>query len=493
MTLGERIRHGTKWLFMGGVSGQALQFVFGVVLARLLVPEDFGLLVTVQIFTGFVGMIASGGMGEATVQAREVSERDYQTMFAVQLAMGLVIYAGFFLIAPWFARWFGQPIYEPLLRVSALSFLIRPFSANPGVRLRRAMRFKETAVIGLVSMSFAGALSILWAWMGWGVWSLVLSGLAGAVLSALLLSWRAPWRPIPRYDGESARRLGAYGAKNVLNELLVYFRAQTPNFLITKTLGPAAVGLYNKADSLSDMPLRLLGGSTYQTVFRAMSQVQDDMALSQYLFLRTATLLSFYLAPIQVAIALTSQDFIVALYGVNWLESALPLSILMLGGIFAGFGYAAGAAVAAHAHLGKESVYQLQVWAMLAFGTYFAVPYGINAVAIVTAISSLFMAFLLTQLALRILRLSWRSTWAALRGLTVPLLAECVVLLLVKEGIDEAGVVNSLLRLALVGGAGLACYAATVLLAPPRGLEQEINRWRALIGLKTLSLKETRE
>lgn len=486
MTLGERIRHGTKWLFMGGVSGQALQFVFGVVLARLLVPEDFGLLVTVQIFTGFVGMIASGGMGEATVQAREVSERDYQTMFAVQLAMGLVIYAGFFLIAPWFARWFGQPIYEPLLRVSALSFLIRPFSANPGVRLRRAMRFKETAVIGLVSMSFTGALSILWAWMGWGVWSLVLSGLAGAVLSALLLSWRAPWRPIPRYDGESARRLGAYGAKNVLNELLVYFRSQTPNFLITKTLGPAAVGLYNKADSLSDMPLRLLGGSTYQTVFRAMSQVQDDLNQSRYLYFRTLTLLGFYAFPAYLALGFTAEPFVVSLYGAKWQAAAWPLALLCLVAPFRLLELVSGALIAAQNRLGRESFLQSQTWGLLVLGCALGASHGIHFVAIAVLAASAFHGLRMCALALSTIRSTWRAAWNAL----VPLLPLCAVetmaLALAAAGCREADITSPYLQLPLIAGSGLAAYGLLALWKPPALLRSEANRWRRLVGLAPL-------
>ncbi|MEO1766693.1 lipopolysaccharide biosynthesis protein [Thiobacter aerophilum] len=486
MTLGERIRHGTKWLVLGGLSSQVLQFAFGVVLARLLLPEDFGLLVTVQIFTGFVGMIASAGMGEATVQAKEVSERDYETLFAVQLAIGVVIYAGFFLIAPWFARWFGHPIYEPLLRVSALSFLIRPFSANPGVRLRRAMRFKETAVIGFMSMIFTGVLSIFWAWQGWGVWSLVLSGLAGAVLSALLLSWRAPWRPIPRYHPQSARRLGAYGAKNVLNELLVYFRAQTPNFLITKTLGPAAVGLYNKADSLSDMPLRLLGGSTYQTVFRAMSQVQDDVNQSRYLYVRTLTLLAFYTFPAFLALGFAAEPFVVALYGEKWQAAAWPLALFCLAGPFRLLEIVSGALIAAQNRLGRESILQGQAWMLLTVACLVVASYGIHVIAIAVLAVAVVHGLRMCALALSTIGSSWQAVWQALAAVLRLCAVEACVLLAVSQLTRELGLTSPFLQLPLIAGTGLAAYAMLALLKPPAPLRSEANRWRKLVGLSPL-------
>jgi teichuronic acid exporter len=486
MNLGETIRHGTKWLFMGGLGSQALQFAFGVVLARLLLPQDFGLLVTVQIFTGFVGMIASGGMGEATVQAKTVEERDYQTMFAVQLAMGVVIYAGFFLIAPWFARWFGHPLYEDLLRVSALSFLIRPFAANPGVRLRRAMRFKETAVIGFISMVFTGVLSIVWAWSGWGVWSLVLSGLAGAVLSAGLLSFRAPWRPMPRYDAKSARRLGAYGAKNVLNELLVYFRSQTPNFIITKTLGPSAVGLYNKADSLSDMPLRLLGGSTYQTVFRAMSQVQDNLDQSRYLYFRTVTLLAFYSFPVYLALGFAAEPFIVTLYGDNWRTAAWPLAVLCLAAPFRLLEIVSGALIGARNRLGRESVLQTQTWLLLAVGCAWAASHGAVMVAAVVVGAAAFHGLRMCGLALSTIDSPWRAVWSALSGVLPLCAVELGVVLIARWLSGELELTSPLLQLPLIAGTGLAAYAGLALWKPPAALRSEANRWRQRLRLTPL-------
>ena len=130
------------------------------------------MLVTIQIFTGFVSLIASGGMGQALIRAKEASERDFQVVFSMQLAIGALIYLAFFLIAPWFAAWFHDPAYRNLLRVSALSFLIRPFLNVQNVWLHREMRFKEAAVVGLATALLTGIVSIAMAASGFGVWSL---------------------------------------------------------------------------------------------------------------------------------------------------------------------------------------------------------------------------------------------------------------------------------------------------------------------------------
>ena len=128
MNLGNTIRAGAKWSLFERINGQVLQFVFGIALARLLLPTDFGVVVTIQIFTGLAFMISGGGMGQSLIQAKEVSEKDFQVVFTLQLLIGVAIYLLFFSIAPWFAVWFDNLLYRDLLRVSAISFLIRPFA-----------------------------------------------------------------------------------------------------------------------------------------------------------------------------------------------------------------------------------------------------------------------------------------------------------------------------------------------------------------------------
>ena len=129
--LGQSIRSGVKWLTAGNIGSQAIQFAFSIVMARLLVPADFGLLATTQIFTGLAGLVAAGGMGASLVQAKHVEEADFNGVFTVQFAVGLAIYLGFFFVAPYFAVWFDDPRYESLLRISTVSFLLRPFVKYP--------------------------------------------------------------------------------------------------------------------------------------------------------------------------------------------------------------------------------------------------------------------------------------------------------------------------------------------------------------------------
>jgi teichuronic acid exporter len=284
MNLGESIRRNTLWILTGGISGQLITFAAGVVLARLLAPEDFGLLVTISIFTGILSFVAAGGMGEALVQAKQVDEDDYRVVFTIQLLVCLLIYLGIYYIAPWFSIWFKNELYMDLLRVAALTFLIRPFTNIPRARLKRAMQFKVIALSRLTGMIVGSITSITLALMDMGTWALIYGGLAGPFINTALIYYYTRWRPGIRFIPSVARRLGSYGIKMSLNSIIFYLRKQTSNLIISHQLGPSLLGLFNKADSLSTLPAQMVGGSAYQTVFRALSSEQENLVFQIHLY-----------------------------------------------------------------------------------------------------------------------------------------------------------------------------------------------------------------
>jgi len=488
MTSKSSIRKGTKWLITGSVSSQLLQFVFSIALARLLTPSDFGLLVTVQIFTGFVGMVASGGMGEALVRAKEVDEKSFNFVFSFQLAIGLVIYTVFYFTAPYFAQWFGNPLYEPLLRVSALTFLLRPFSNRPNTQLRREMRFKEIAISQFVTLIIASSLSVALALNQFGVWSLVIGGLTGAFFNILLLSWHAPWKPAFLIRHVDSNKLGAYGVKTTANELLVYLRNQTNNLMITRLLGASPVGIFNKADSLSSMPANMIGGTTYQTVFRAMSGAQDNLDQSRYLYFHSIKLIALYSFPIYLALAWVTQPFIVGVFGVHWRDTALPLLILCLIGPFRCVEYMSGALVAARDLLAEETKLQFQTWILLIVLSMIGLQFGLPGVAWATVLASAHISIRLCRLALRSIHSRASEIFSAL----APVLKLCAIQFLGSLALFTLlfwlrADLPDLLYTALMAGNALAIYTLAFLFFTPTKLIPEANRWRERIGLSPVA------
>lgn len=483
MSLGESIRHGAKWLLGGNVASQALQFAFGIILARLLVPADFGLLVTVQIFTGLAGLIAGGGMGQALIRAKDAKREDFQVVFTVQLVIGLLIYAAFFLTAPLFARWYNEPLYAQLIRVSAISFVLRPFSNMPNAWLTREMRFKSRMIINLAGATAGSILSVILAWQQLGVWSLILGGIFGTVFSILVLFRATPVRPRFRFDATLTRDLGAFGLKFASNELVSYIRSQTPNFILGQLEGPHTVGLFNKADSLAKTP-RIVAGSVYDPVFRSFATLQHNVDRSRYLYYRTITLLSVYMMPLFIELAWLAKPFVFFVYGPKWLPTAAPLAVLSIGGLFACIGYPSGAVLAARNWLGREIFVHLTQTGLYVVACLVGFRWGLSGAAWGILLSDVFSVFYIAYLAGRCLS----STPGQLARSLVPgvllnlLLCATIALvdLLLPQNFSDRRPLEYIL---ITFGAGALTYILTFLYIPIPALAAEASRWRKTLGL----------
>lgn len=484
MTLGDSIRDGVNWTVVGKFGQHLLHFAFSVVLARLLVPADFGLVVTVQVFTGVAGVIAGGGMGQALIQAKTLGPRDTQAVFTAQLAIGIGLYLLFFTLAPWFARWFDQPLYNTLMRVSALSFILRPFANIPNSLLQREMRFRAKAAINMAILAVTGASSITMALAHMGVWSLVLGGLLGALTNVVLSSAISGWRPRFAIDRAVLRRLGGYGLKVSANDMVVYLRRQTGNFIISRFMGPAAVGLYNKAASLNELPTQTLSGSAYGVVFRALARIQDNLDQSKYVYLRTITLDTVYTYPFYVLMWWIAEPFIVTVYGKNWAGAAPALEILVLAGLCMSINTQSGAVAAARKLLGRELVIQLAGWALIITATLIGYHWGVIGVACAVVFVSATMAAAMAGLAMRELRVRVRDMARALR----PSLLLNAILFVALAGVDatvgaaarHAGAAIYVLVMAAAGG---LVYGGCFLFLPVPQLATEAARWKARLRL----------
>ena len=259
--------------------------------------------------------VAGGGMGQALVRAKEITEKDFHVVFTMQMAIGCVLYTVFYSIAPYFAHWFGDPLYEDLLRVSATYFLLRPFSNMYNSWLQREMHYKQQSIRRVVLSIFTSILTATAAWAGMGVWSLVLGGLIGTMLSIVVLRAITPYRPQLYFDPTIAKRHSSYGAKIAAIDVITYLKNQAPNIIISRISGAHLVGLFNKADSMAKIPFAAVNGPIYQPVFRSLSIAQDNPDQAKYIFFRTISLLAVYTLPLYIGLAWCSTPLISFLYG----------------------------------------------------------------------------------------------------------------------------------------------------------------------------------
>lgn len=483
MSLGHRIRKGVAWLAIGNTGSQVLTFLFGIVLARLLVPADFGMLVTVQVFTGLAGFVSGGGMGQALIRAKEVRPEDYDIVFTLQLGIGCLLYAGFFLAAPWFARWYHNPLYADLLRVSALSFIFRPFVNLPASILTRAMRFKAQTGVKLIALVVTSTVSIGMAYAGHGVWSLIVGGVAGAFANMLLLIPQAGWRPRLSLDLRRGRDIARYGMLVSITDILVYLRRQIGVFILSRTLGPVSVGIYNKGDSLARMPHAFITGSVYQVLFRAMAAEQDNLDKCRYLFFRGITLVAVYATPFYVGLLWMAEPLVRGVYGAKWLEAAAPLSILALAWPFWLMDSLSGAVLAARNWIGREVSVQASTLIVTALTVLIGLSHGIEGVAFAIVAAAAYSALYVHWLAIQCLQARWRGYLWALAPAAILNMLLIAVLFALDHTLPESVRSHDLAYLAIMATGGGFAYALGFLYLPLAALQGERQRWKTRFRL----------
>jgi O-antigen/teichoic acid export membrane protein len=481
MNVGNSIRSGVKWLFASNVGSQLIQFAFGIALARLLVPADFGMIATLQIFTGFVGMLMSGGMGQSLIRAKEATNAEFEAVFTLQLALGVLVYVTFFLSAPAIARYFNEPLYTDLLRVSALSFVLRPFAMVRISWLTREMAFRKRALIDISCTAFASIVSVLLAMAGFGVWSLTLSGLIGALALNVVLSRATPLRLRLNLDVGTTRKHGAFGLKITAGDFLTYFIEQSTSVILSKLAGPGPLGIFTKAESLARMPNRMITPPTSQTIFRALSKAQDDLDQSKYIFYRTVTLLMVYVTPFLVGMWWVAEPFIGVVYGEKWLPTAEPLRIMILVGFIRTVGAPSWVLLAAQNRMGPLLLAQVIGLAFAVAACLIGLNWGLKGVAWASVATTAYFAIYYYCLVHGTIRTRIADLLKALGpGLLLGTLL-FAVLACVNFFVSHLLVSRPELYLAVMVPIGALTYTFAFLFLPIPSLRSEAMRWRQKI------------
>lgn len=481
MSLGQSIRSGAKWLALGKVGNRLMEFAFGVILARLLVPADFGMIATITVFTGFVGMFTAGGMGQSLIRAKHADDNDFTAVFTLQLAMGVLVYLGFYVAAPWIARLFDNPLYADLIRVSALSFLLRPFLVMRTAWLTREMNFKSRTLVSVVIGLLTGVVSTALALLGLGVWSLILAGLLASIAQNLWLARFVPLRLQLNPNLATMRKHSGFGAKIVANDFVSYLNREGKTLLLSKLAGPSFLGLFNKAESLSRLPNQLLMSPTMEPLFRAVGKSQDDLDQVKYMYYRAVTLLTVYTTPVYVLIWWIAEPFVVFVYGDNWAQAGPAMSILATAGVFLNILFPSSIILAACNRLGKEIVAQsinlLLVLAVCVVG----LNYGLEGVAWGIVAAQALLSMHLHWLVTGVIPTSPRDLLTAV----FPGLALSTLLFFFLGTIDylmaDMRESHQFLYLCMMSASGGLFYAALFLFIPIQSLKTESQRWRQTI------------
>ncbi|WP_432544279.1 MOP flippase family protein [Kineococcus sp. SYSU DK002] len=323
---------GAKWAGMSKLGTQGLQFLVGLVLARLLAPEDFGLLASIYVVTGFATLFFEMGLGAALVHQRSPSERDLSTVFWINVIAGL-LYAGImWAISPLIAVFFDAPQMTSLMPFVALAFTLALGVVHYSL-LQRRLRFRTIAVVDL-SAAFAGHVTtVAAALMGAGTFALVLGPLVSTALTSIVLFCVVRWRPRHFIDRASLRELWRFSGGMLGFNIVNYWGRNADNLLIGRFLGAGPLGLYGRGYNLMLLPVTQITGTLGRVMFPALAAVRDDHPRVRSMYLRSLGTINFVTIPVLVGLAATAEGLVPLLWGDQWTAVVPVLQVLCIAGV----------------------------------------------------------------------------------------------------------------------------------------------------------------
>lgn len=314
---------GAAWTSLNQFFNIGFGFVIGVILARLLSPDDYGLLAMIAVFNAIAVAFMDCGFGSALIRKPNLTENDNSTAFYFNIVAGVILYGVIWLIAPWVTVFYNKPILTQLLRVEALLLILSSFKIVQYTQLSRALNFKSMTIISVISQAVSGIVAIVAAYRGFGVWSLVLQHLGASIVGLVLLWIISPWRPRGKWDNSSFRYLWGFGSKLLASSLLNTVYANIYPIVIGKFYSAADLGQYTRAKGYANLPSQTLTGVIQQVTFPVLSQIQEDTERLGNSYRRMLRFTVFIVFPIMIGMAVLAHPLVIALVTDKW-EQCVP-------------------------------------------------------------------------------------------------------------------------------------------------------------------------
>lgn len=331
--VGSKARKGAVWSALQILGRNGISIVSTAVLARLVSPDDYGLIGMVGTLTALLLVFSDMGLSWATVQRRNLTQAQVSNLFWLNTLAGMALWGACVLLAPWLAEFYERPELNHVTLALGATFVLGGIAAQPMALLTRKMQFRQTTFIEVSSLVVSAATGITLAVLGWGYWALVWQALAGqAVRTLLALAIERPTLQRPRW-GVGTRSLVSFGGLLALNGLLIYFARNLDNVLIGKVWGTEALGYYNRAYFLMLLPSMLATGVLTNLMVPSLSAFQHDVDRFGSAYRRAVRMVAFIGCPMAVGLALTAPEAVRLIYGEKWNTVVPMLMWLSIAGV----------------------------------------------------------------------------------------------------------------------------------------------------------------
>ena len=325
---------GVKWNAIGRFSTQGVNFVIGLILARLLSPSDYGVVGMVGIFFAIAQTFIDSGFGSALIRKNDCTDEDYSTAFYFNIIVGLVCCVLLSVLSPFIANFFDTPILKDLIKVMSLNMLIGSFAIVHGTKLTHAVDFKSQSIVNLLTAILSGSMGIFMAYKGLGVWSLVFQQLIATILRVMFLYIATKWVPKREFSKDSFKYLFNFGSKILTASLLHTIYANMTTMIIGKFYSAKDLGYYSRGESLATYPSTNITGILQSVTYPVLSKIQgdDERLIQSYRKLISMTSMVIFFG--MFLLAALAKPLIVIMLTDKWLDAVIYLQVFCFAYMF---------------------------------------------------------------------------------------------------------------------------------------------------------------
>lgn len=326
----EKAVKGVVWSAVERFSTQGVSFILSIILARLVAPHDYGLIAMLAIFMVIAQTFIDSGFSNALIQKQDRTETDYSTVFYFNIAISVGIYLLLFIVAPYIALFYREPLLTPVTRWIGLNILIAAFSIVQRAKLTIELNFKTQAKASFISVIIGGGIGVSLAYQGYGVWALVIQSLLTNIFNTILLWGFARWIPKRTYSRQSFQTLFAFGSRLLLSGLLHNIYINLYSLVIGRQYNATDVGYYNRASSLSQFPSTNITEVITRAIYPIQCEIQNDDERLRLSFIQYLRLSIFLIFPLMIGLCTLSKPLVLLFLTDKWSSIITLLQILCI-------------------------------------------------------------------------------------------------------------------------------------------------------------------
>jgi len=319
---------GVLWSYLTFVIGKAMVFISTVILARILTPEDFGLVGLASVMAGYLGTLHTFGVGEAFIQRKSNSEESANATFVLSVASGILLFIVSILITPLVVKFFREPRIQVIFPVLAFTFVITGFTTIHDAKLVKELKFQRRLLPTFVQYISKGIGSIVLALMGFGAWAIVWGVIIGNLAKSITLVIVSPWMPSRVWNPKVTREIFGFGKFMVLQNIFGALEDNIDYMIVGRRLGVTDLGLYTLGYRAPELAIISMPSVISNVAYPTYAKIQDNIEELQRSVQKTVQLISWVTIPAGIGLAMASQAFILTFYTSKW-EAAIPVMQLL--------------------------------------------------------------------------------------------------------------------------------------------------------------------